>query len=81
LEGIEATKALWIVRAGVIVGEPIAQYTRSWVYTSRDYDLDQTKGPEEMTRFSEIVLEVQAYSTGLTDPTYVNWVNSSFTWI
>jgi hypothetical protein len=76
-----ATKAIWNVTAGVIPGDPVEQYCKSWEYTSREHEIDQMKGPEEMTRFQEIVYDVLTYAVGLTDPSYVNWVTTSFTWI
>lgn len=74
-------KAFWLVNAGVIPGQKIDQYSKVWEYTCGDYKNDQKKGPTELTRLSEILMEVTQYQIALSDPCYVNWVRSEFIWI
>lgn len=74
-------KAIWTVEAGVIPGEIIDRYSKTWEYTAFDWSSDQDKGPEELTRFAEIVQETTSYVAGLTNPAYVNWVQTQFLWI
>lgn len=78
---LQAAKALIEVMAGVIPGEPIANYTKRWGYTSEDYAHDKTVPPDQPTIFSLRLQEAHNYAMGLSNPGYVNWVRIDWIWI
>ena len=74
---MNALKAMWNVQAGLIIGEPMHEYSRSWSYTSKEYQSDQNKrGPE----FQEMQAKATAYATGLQNGG-LNWVNLTYVWL
>jgi hypothetical protein len=76
-----AAKALFEVRAGVIPGEAMAEYTKQWGYTSDDYERDKDTPRDQPTIFSKRLEEVHVYAMGLSNPFYVNWVRVDWIWL
>jgi hypothetical protein len=76
-----AAKALFEVRAGVIPGESIPEYTKQWGYTSDDYEADKIVPQEQPTVFSRRLQEAHDYAMGLSNPAYVNWVRVDWIWV
>lgn len=78
---IKAAKAFFTVYAGVIPGEPIAEYTKRWGYTGEDYEQDKTVAKDQPTVFSKRLQEAHDYAMGLSNPAYVNWVRVDWIWV
>ncbi len=76
-----AAKALFEVRAGVIPGQAMDEYTKQWGYTSADYEADQTVPQDQPTVFSQRLQQAHDYAMGLSNPAYVNWVRVDWVWI
>jgi hypothetical protein len=76
-----AAKALFEVTAGVLPGFPMPEYTKSWGYTSDEYEQDRQTPPEEMTIFATRLNEVHEYAKGLSNPAYLNWVKVEWLWV
>ena len=65
----------WEVTAGVVAGEPMAEFTRQFHYSERDYfaDLNGPAGkPGRMLALHDRACE---YGRLLLDPRRANWVN------
>ena len=79
--GVIAAKALIEVHAGVLLGEPIPQYTKRWCYTSEDFEKDREVPQDQPTIFSTRLQEAHDYAMGLSNPAYVNWVRVDWIWV
>jgi hypothetical protein len=90
---MEALKAQFSVRAGVIPGEAMPELTKGWPYLSSDYAEDgriyqewlakpeAERGPMPGSRFLEMRdAAIEEYKR-LTDPARVNWVQMGFMWL
>jgi hypothetical protein len=76
-----AAKALFDVRAGVIPGEAMAEYTKQWGYTSDEFEADKLTPQDQPTIFSKRLQEAHDYAMGLSNPAYVNWVRVDWVWV
>ena len=57
------------------------EYTKNFLYTSKDRDADAAAGPEAKTNiFSDRMKEAHEYSLQIHDPRFVNWVRMEFIW-
>lgn len=74
-------KAILRVTAGVIPGQPMAEYAKLWSYTSDDYEKDRETPQDQPTIFSRYLDEAHDYAKGLSNPAYVNWVRVEWLWI
>lgn len=71
-------KAAWTVTGNLIwVGEPDPEYTRTWSYTSRDYEAD---GNKRGALFAQKQLMAMAYANQLQDRGF-NWVDLQYVWV
>lgn len=79
----QALKATWTVRAGVIPGKPIDEFTRTWHYTSQDHEEDQKHGQEPFhhARFSKMRAEALDYCCQVSMPSVNNWAELTFLWL
>lgn len=78
---LRAAKAIIEVYAGVIPGQPMAEFTKRWDYDSDDFEQDKKTPPDQPTIFSKRVQEAHDYAMGLSNPAYVNWVRVEWIWI
>jgi hypothetical protein len=78
---MEAAKALIEVVAGVLPGQPMAEYTKRWCYTSNKYAVDRQTAADQPTIFSKRLQEAHDYAMGLSNPAYVNWVRVDWVWV
>lgn len=76
-----AAKAFWTVTAGIIPDQPMPEHSRTWCYTSVDYEHDATVPPDEPTRYAKTRDEAQAYADRLMDPRSLNWVKFDWFWV
>jgi hypothetical protein len=78
----ESLKATWTVRAGVIPGEPMAEYTKQFRYTSAQREEDQIilNRPQDHAHFSRIRAEAVDYYLQVSMPNLINWAEIVFHW-
>lgn len=69
-------KATWKVTAGIIIGQPMDEYTKKFIYTSEMYESDQAGNQ----MFHSLMDQMQRYTANLTNPGLLNWVNTEFIW-
>ena len=72
-----ALKAQWVVRAGLIPGDEMSEYTKAWSYTSVDFKED---GNARGERFSKMDMEAERYGAALRFGG-LNWVNVEYMWM
>lgn len=75
-----ALKAMWVVTAGVMPSYEEKEHSRSFLYTSDDYEADIKLPQTETTKFRTMMDEAHDYARGITNPTYLNWVKVEFRW-
>ncbi|HKX40908.1 MAG TPA: hypothetical protein VJO99_07105 [Burkholderiaceae bacterium] len=76
-----AAKAFCVVTAGLIPGEPMAEFSRQWGYTSVDYDADRQRPEGTPSKFEQNCDEATKYARDLMDPSRLNWVKVEFVWV
>lgn len=76
---MNALKAAWTVRAGVIPGVPMAEYDRQWTLVSADWE--GKTDAEKAEIFHARADEATAYARAITDPGRVNFVTMEFLWL
>ena len=79
--GVRA-KGAWRVRAGVIPGEPLDEFTKEWFYTNEDREKDQAvnKLPNSHAIFSKLRAEAMDYYLQVSMPHLNNWAELTFIW-
>jgi len=76
-----ACKLLIEVQAGVIVGEPIPEYSRRWSWSSEDQAKLEAEDKEAFHKYVRIAGESREYAASLEDPRRVNWVRRDWIWL
>jgi len=76
-----ACKLLIEVHAGVIVGEPIPEYSRRWEWSSEDQAALEADDPWAREKYILIAGESREYAATLEDPRRVNWVRRDWIWL
>lgn len=74
-----ALKGYWQVTAGIMPDRPMHQLTRTWTYTSVDYDEDVKSG--ETALFDKARDGATDYVKSLQDPRTCNWVKLEWLWV
>lgn len=74
---MNALKAQWVVRAGLIPGDEMTEYRKVWSYVSNDYALD---GNKRDARYAAMMVEASAYAADLQGGG-LNWVNLEYMWM
>jgi hypothetical protein len=79
---MEQLTASWEIRAGVIPGTPISEYTRQFHYTSRDKEEDSAHSKEfgYQPLFMKQMACAAAYHQQMSDPRVNNWAELTFIW-
>lgn len=79
---LNALKASWIVQGGIIPGESLPNFTKTWSYTSADAEIDRTQNtkPEDQAIFSKRRAEAMDYYLQISVPHILNWATVSFMW-
>jgi hypothetical protein len=63
------------VTAGLVPGQPIAQYTKQWWFTDEEYNASNSREIwEQRTK------EAEEYAAALRDPRSLNWVRMEWIW-
>jgi hypothetical protein len=76
-----ALKAAWEVRSGLHPQHVITEDSKSWHYTSEDYEKDRKTPPDQPTIFSRYDQEAHDYARSLTNPRHCNYVRVEFLWL
>jgi hypothetical protein len=76
-----AAKAVIHVMGGILPHYPIPEHSKSWHYTSTDFEADQLIPKDQPTKFSTMLDEAHEYAKGLSNPAYLNWVKVEWMWI
>lgn len=79
---MQRLKAAWEVRAGLIPGTPMPEYTKRFVYTSEDYEMDgaHAKDPAYQTDFNRLQFAAMSYHLQMSNPNLNNWAELTFIW-
>ena len=77
-----ALKATWEVRAGVVPGTAIPEYTKCFTYTADEYETDgaHATDPAYQPIFMLRMAEAGIYQLQLSNPKLVNWAELTFFW-
>ena len=78
---MRAAKAFIEVRAGILPGQAMPEYSKQWGYTSEEYEADAKTPGDQPTIFSKLLDEAHGYAKGLSNPAYVNWVRVDWIWV
>ena len=77
-----ALKAQWSVQAGLVLGEPMPEFSRAWSYSSRDYENDggtQEGLRAEGSKFLQCQEDAHRYAK-LLEQGGMNWVTLHYVW-
>lgn len=74
--------AAWEVRAGVIPGSPMPQYSKQFLYTSEDVDKDAEHANDfaYQTIFNQRQFQAMSYHLQMSSPSLNNWADLTFIW-
>ena len=70
---MEALKCSVTVVAGIIVGEPMKRFTRTWYFTQKELDDPPT--------YIDHMGAAMNYAMSLQNPAKVNWVKFEWVWL
>lgn len=74
---MNALKAFWSVKCGLIPGDAMSEYSKAWNYTSQDFTHD---GGKRGARFDEADAEASKYAAELRNGG-LNWVTLEYLWL
>jgi hypothetical protein len=88
LDFIDPPRCVWEVVAGLIPGQPIAEFTRKWIITSECWEKENEASDEEFRKehpdgkstYARFCEEAHEYGRSLTDPRRINWVRVDWIW-
>jgi len=83
---METLKLRITVTAGVILGEPMPEYTRSWEWSNLDQEAIQLADKSKACRAARdkwlrVAGESREYAATLENPEFVNWVRREWIWL
>ncbi len=80
---IKSLRAVWEVRAGVIPGQAMPEYTKRFPYTSDDYEEDgkHAKDFSYHPIFMKRMAEATSYHQQMSNPQTLNWAELVFLWL
>lgn len=80
--GATRLKAAWEVRAGLIPGQAMPEYTKRFLYTSEDYEEDGRHAKEFAYHpiFMKRMAEASSYHHQISNPQTLNWAELTFLW-
>lgn len=75
-------KAAWEVRAGLIPGQPMNEYSKRFFYTSDEYEEDGKHAAdlEYHPIFMRKMAEAASYHMQMSNPRMLNWAELTFIW-
>jgi hypothetical protein len=74
--------AAWEVRAGVIPGSPVGEYSKKFLYTLRDKqeDISNRHDLSYQSLFAKQMACASAYHQQMSEPDLNNWAELTFVW-
>lgn len=74
--------AAWEVRAGLIPGQALPEYTKHFFYASEEYEEDGRHAKEFAYQpiFMKRMAMAASYQQQLSNPNTLNWVELTFIW-
>ena len=69
------------VQAGVILEQPMDEYTRRWTWTSSNQERLSAGDPEAQMQYLSMAGESREYAAWLEHPGRVNWVRRTWIWL
>ncbi len=77
----DRARAAWEVTAGLIPGQPMAEYTRRWILTSSEwYGTDGQQSAQGAALFNAALVAAHEYARYLMNPGALNWVRVDWIW-
>ena len=76
-----AARLIIEVQAGILVGEPMPEYSRRWTWTSVDHDRLEAGDPAAKALYIRIAGESREYAASLENPRTLNWVRRDWIWL
>jgi len=77
----EAARCAWEVTAGLIIGQPMAEYSRRWGMTSSEwYGEGGQPTPQGVALYNAHLVAAQEYARYLMNPGALNWVRVEWIW-
>ena len=80
--GTARLAAAWEVRAGLIPGQALPEYTKRFFYTSEDHEEDNRHAKEFAYQpiFMQRLAQATMYHQQMSDPRTLNWAELTFLW-
>jgi len=73
-------RGAWEVRVGLIPGQALPDYTRTFVYSSDDYERDRSAAAGDETAFVTLREQAFEYAKDRMNPHAFNWVEVVWIW-
>lgn len=76
-------KGYWVVRCGLVPGEPMKQYTKEWAYNEAGFEEDgKHKGEiNYQTSYDKLRRDALGYFEQMSNPSIMNWATIEFMWL
>lgn len=78
---MNALRCMVQVTAGLIVGEPMREYSKQWSFGSETYRKMKDGDQEAGQLWDRLMKESREYTEALENPGLVNWVIRSWIWL
>lgn len=73
-------RGAWEVRVGLIPGQALQDYTRTFVYSSDDYERDSASAAGDETVFANLREQAFEHAKDVMNPQAFNWVEVVWIW-
>lgn len=76
-------KAYFQVFVGLVPGKPMEELSKTWVYTSKDFEIDNStqRAEGQLSIFQKKMKAAQDYADSMINPAHVNWVRFDWIWL
>lgn len=81
-KGAARLNAAWEVRAGLVPGQAMPEYTKQFFYTDADYEEDGKHASEFAYQpiFMQRMVQASNYHQQMSNPQTLNWAELTFIW-
>ncbi len=77
--------ASWTIRAGVIPGKPMKEFSRQYFYTGEMNEQDRANNPNGDPHYHSLLCKMRAeamdYYLQVSNPQILNWAEIVFIWL
>jgi len=73
-------RGAWEVRVGLVPGQALSDYTRTFVYSSDDYERDCNAAAGDEAVFATLREQAFEYAKDVMNPQAFNWVEVVWIW-